>query len=242
MKRPSVRKPIHKLTIAVPVHNEVDRVEEALKQLLEVRFPVETEVLVIDDGSYDGTWELLNSLQLSENVRLLRQEKNRGKGAALRVALQEATGDVFVPFDADLEYDPRELPSLLIPLTEGKTEAVFGTRTFGAHTAYNFWYVVGNRLLCLVTNVLYNCYISDLETCFKMVRTEVLKELNLKSNSFDIEAEVTGKLLRAGYRPYEVPISYEARSREEGKKISLKDGFIAIWTVLRIRISPFKPR
>lgn len=227
---------IQKLTIAVPVYNEEKRVEEAIKQLLSVSFPIETEILVVDDGSRDRTWQVLQALDLPGGVRCLRHDKNRGKGAALRTALHEAAGDVFVPFDADLEYDPRELPNLLVPLIEGKTDAVFGTRTFGAHTAFNFWYVVGNRFLCLFTNILFNCYISDLETCYKMVRTGILRSLRLRSNSFDIEAEVTARLLRAGYRPYEVPISYEARSREEGKKISWQDGLIALWTILRIRV------
>jgi hypothetical protein len=227
---------VQKLTVAVPVYNEEERVEEGLKELLDVQFPIETEVIVVDDGSVDQTWEKLHRLDLPEHVRLIRQDRNRGKGAALRTALERASGDVFVPFDADLEYDPRELPALLRPIIEGKTDVVYGTRTFGAHTAYNFWYVVGNKLLCLWTNVLFNCYISDLETCYKMVRTDILRSLNLRADSFDIEPEVTAKLLRADHRPFEVPISYEARSREEGKKINWRDGMIAFWTVLRIRL------
>lgn len=229
--------PVQKLTIAVPAFNEAGRIQEALKELLDVSFPLETEILVVDDGSTDRTWQTLKSIGLPESVRLIRHERNQGKGAALRTALQAATGDAFVPFDADLEYDPSDLPRLLVPLVEGTTDVVFGTRTFGSHTAFNFWYVVGNKFLSLCANILFNSYISDLETCFKMVRTDVLRSLRLKGKSFDIEAEVTAKLLRDGYRPYEIPISYNARGREEGKKISWKDGVMALWTILRIRLT-----
>lgn len=226
---------VSKLTIAVPVYNERDRVQPALKELLSTQMPVDTEIIVVDDGSVDGTADLLGSLALPEQVRVIRHERNRGKGAALRTALEQATGDVFVPFDADLEYDPADLLGLLEPLIEGEADVVYGTRGFGSHTAFNFWYVVGNKFLNLWTNVLFNCYISDLETCYKMTRTEVLRSLDLRADGFDIEAEVTAKLLRAGHRPYEVPITYKARSREQGKKISWRDGVIALWTIAKIR-------
>lgn len=226
---------VKKLTIAVPVFNEGDRVEAALKELLGTSFPVDVEVIVVDDGSVDATWDVLTGLSLPETVRLVRHEKNRGKGAALRTALDEATGDVFVPFDADLEYDPKDLISVLQPFVDGEADVVFGTRAFGSHTSFNFWYVVGNKLLNLWANVLFNCYISDLETCYKMTRVDILRELGLRANGFDIEAEVTAKLLRAGHRPYEVPIRYKARSRAEGKKINWRDGVIALWTIVRIR-------
>jgi glycosyltransferase involved in cell wall biosynthesis len=227
---------VSRLTVAVAVYNERERVERALKDLLAVPFPVEVEVVVVDDGSTDGTWEHLRSLVLPEHVRAIRHQRNRGKGAALRTALAAATGDVFVPFDADLEYEEGDLRAVLQPIAEGRADAVFGTRAFGSHTAYNFWYVVGNKLLCLWTNVLFNCYISDLETCFKMVRTDVLRSLRLRADRFDIEPEVTAKLLRAGYRPYEIPITYAARTRAEGKKIGWRDGFLALWTVLKVRL------
>jgi glycosyltransferase involved in cell wall biosynthesis len=227
---------VNRLTIAVPVYNERLRVDGALKELLQTYFPVETEIIVVDDGSTDGTWETLQSLQLPDHVRLLRLPRNRGKGAALRTAIEAATGDVFVPFDADLEYEPADLVRLLQPLVEGKTDVVYGTRAFGSHTAFSFWYVLGNKLLNLWTNVLFDCYISDLETCFKMVRTDVLRSLGLVSEGFDIEPEVTAKILATGRRPYEVPISYQARSRAEGKKIRWQDGVRALWTVLKIRL------
>jgi glycosyltransferase involved in cell wall biosynthesis len=226
---------IQRLTIAVPVYNEAERVEPAIKQLLSTTFPVEIEVIVVDDGSRDGTWETLQSLAVPDSVRFVRHDRNRGKGAALRTALAEATGDAFVPFDADLEYDPNDLIACMRPMLDGETEVVYGTRAFGSHTSFNFWYVVGNKFLNLWANVLFNCYISDLETCFKLARTPILRGLALRANGFDIEAEITAKLLRAGYRPYEVPISYRARTRVEGKKINWRDGVIALWTIAKIR-------
>jgi glycosyltransferase involved in cell wall biosynthesis len=230
--------PIQKLTVAVPVYNESERIEAALKELLAISFPVELEVLVVDDGSTDGTEKVLAGLSLPSSVRVVRHDRNRGKGAALRTALAEATGDAFVPFDADLEYDPGDLVACLQPLIDGESEVVFGTRAFGSHTSFNFWYVIGNKLLNLWANVLFNCYISDLETCYKLGRTSLLRGLRLRANGFDIEAELTAKLLRAGHRPYEVPIKYKARTRTEGKKINWRDGVIALWTVFKIRVLP----
>lgn len=228
---------VHRLTIAVPVYNERERVGPALKELLSTSFPVEVEIVVVDDGSSDGTAETIASIALPDNVRLIRHEKNQGKGAALRTAMAAATGDVFVPFDADLEYQASDLVRCLEPMIAGEADLVYGTRAFGSHTSFNFWYVVGNKVLNLWANILFNCYISDLETCYKMARTEVLRGLDLQADGFDIEAEVTAKLLRAGHRPFEVPISYKARSREQGKKISWMDGIIALWTVAKIRFA-----
>jgi glycosyltransferase involved in cell wall biosynthesis len=228
---------VSKLTIAVPVYNERERVEAAMKELLSTTMPVETEVIVVDDGSSDGTWEQLVHMGLPDHVRLLRHDRNRGKGAALRTAIEAASGDAFVPFDADLEYNAADLQQLLRPLIAGESDVVYGTRAFGAHTAYSFWYVVGNRMLNTFANVLFDCYISDLETCFKMVRTDILRSLGLRADGFDIEAEVTAKLLRAGYRPYEIPINYKARSRAQGKKISWRDGVIALLVISRIRFA-----
>jgi dolichol-phosphate hexosyltransferase len=228
---------VQRLTIAVPVYNESERVGPALKELLSTSFPIEVEILIVDDGSADGTAETIAALPLPDNVRLIKHEHNRGKGAALRTALAAASGDVFVPFDADLEYQASDLVRCLEPLIAGEAELVYGTRAFGSHTSFNFWYVMGNKLLNLWANILFNCYISDLETCFKMTKTAILRGLDLRSSRFDIEAEVTAKLLRAGYRPFEVPIGYKARTREQGKKISWKDGIIALWTVARIRFA-----
>lgn len=227
---------IEKLTIAVPVFNERDRIQLAIKELLDTSFPVPIEVLVVDDGSTDGTAEFLDTLDVPDQVRVLRHERNRGKGAALRTALDAATGDAFVPFDADLEYRPADLLNVIRPLIDGEAEVVYGTRAFGSHSAFNFWYVVGNRLINTWLNILFNCYLSDLETCFKMVKTSLLRSLDLRSDGFEIEAEVTAKLLRAGHRPYEVPITYRARTRAEGKKINWRDGVLAIWTITRVRL------
>ena len=226
---------VSKLTIAVPVYNERARVARALKELQATPLPVEAEIIVVDDGSTDGTWEELAQLMLPESVRLIRHDRNRGKGAALRTALEAATGDVFVPFDADLEYDPADLAKCLQPLIHDDADVVYGTRTFGSHTSFSYIYVLGNKFLNTWANVLFNCYISDLETCYKMVRTPILRSLGLRANGFDIEAEVTAKLLRAKHRPYEVPISYKARSRAEGKKIAWQDGVIALWVIAKIR-------
>ncbi len=229
---------VSKLTIAVPVYNERHRVERALKELLAVQFPVETEVVIVDDGSSDGTADIIQSLELPSHVRLVRHRRNQGKGAALITALEAASGDVFVPFDADLEYDPHDLPRLLEPLIDdSEVSVVYGTRAFGSHTAFSFWYVLGNKMIVLWANVLFNSYISDLETCYKMVRTDLLRSLNLVSSSFAIEAEITGKLLKRGHRPFEVPISYRARSREQGKKIQWWDGVIALWTTAKARFA-----
>lgn len=228
---------IHRLSIAVPVYNERERVGPALKELLSTSFPVEVEIIIVDDGSVDGTADTIAGISLPESVKLIRHERNQGKGAALRTALAAASGDVFVPFDADLEYQASDLVRCLEPLIAGETELVYGTRAFGSHTSFNFWYVMGNKFLNLWANVLFNCYISDLETCFKMAKTPVLRSLDLQADGFDIEAEVTAKLLKAGHRPFEVPIGYKARSREQGKKISWRDGLIAMWTIARIRFT-----
>jgi glycosyltransferase involved in cell wall biosynthesis len=228
---------VHRLTIGVAVYNERERVGLALKELLSTSFPVEVEIVVVDDGSSDGTADTITSIALPDNVRLIRHERNRGKGAALRTALAAATGDVFVPFDADLEYQAADLVRCLEPIIAGETDLVYGTRAFGSHTSFNFWYVVGNKFLNLWANILFNCYISDLETCYKMARTQVLRGLDLRADGFDIEAELTAKLLRAGHRPFEVPIRYKARSREQGKKISWMDGIIALWTITKIRFA-----
>jgi glycosyltransferase involved in cell wall biosynthesis len=230
-----VKVPVSKLTIAVPVYNERERVSQALKELTSTPLPVETEIIVVDDGSTDGTWEQLAHTALPDHVRLIRHSQNRGKGAALRTALEQATGDVFVPFDADLEYDPSDLAGCLVPLIRNDADVVYGTRAFGSHTAFSFWFVIGNKLVALWTNVLFNVFLSDIETCYKMVRTDILRTLDLRSDDFDIEAEITAKLLRAKHKPFEMPINYKARTRAQGKKIEWKHGVKALWVIARIR-------
>jgi glycosyltransferase involved in cell wall biosynthesis len=163
-------------------------------------------------------------------------EHNQGKGAAIKTAVNQATGEYMVILDADLEYDPQDIPRLLTPILDGRANVVYGNRTFGGHSSFSFWYVMGNKGVTTAANVLFNCYIGDLETCFKLMPLELYRSLGVKSKGFGMEAEVTGKLLRNGYRPYELPISYRARTREEGKKITWRDGVEALWILARERV------
>ena len=223
-----------KLSILIPVYNEVATLVDALRCVLAVDYPCEVEVVVVEDGSTDGTRALLEALSEPRLV-IHFHDRNRGKGAAIRTAARLATGTHLIICDADLEYQPEEIPLLLHPVLLGEVEVVYGTRTFGSHTAYSFWYVMGNKAVTMFANVVFNSWISDLETCFKLMPLALYRELNVRSNGFGMEAEVTGKLLRRGFRPYEVPISYTARSREQGKKLTWKDGVEALWILLRVR-------
>ena len=192
---------------------------------------------MVDDGSTDGTRDLYRSLGDSR-VSVHMHERNRGKGAAIRTAAAAASGDYVIMCDADLEYAPAAIPSLLTHVLAGDAEVVYGTRTFGSHNAYSYTYVLGNKGVTTFANVLFNCYISDLETCFKLMPTGLYRDLNIRETGFGMEAEVTGKLLRRGIRPYEVPISYKARSREAGKKLTWRDGVEALWILFRERFTP----
>ncbi len=223
-----------KLSILMPVFNEEVRVAAAVKQALDVDYPCEVELVIVDDGSRDQTAAVLDQLD-DARVRVIRHPHNLGKGAAIRTAADGATGDYVVILDADLEYDPQDIPKLLEPVLDGRATVVYGDRSFGSHSAYSFWYVVGNKGVTLAANVLYNCYIGDLETCFKLMPAELFRSLDVRSRGFGMEAEVTGKLLRRGVRPYEVPISYTARTRDEGKKITWRDGVEALWILMRER-------
>ncbi len=223
-----------KLSILMPVYNEESRISHALKQALAVSYQCPIEMVVVNDGSTDGTAAALGAVS-DERVRVVHHERNRGKGAAIRTAAEQATGDFLVILDADLEYDPEDIPKLLAPVIDGRAEVVFGSRSFGSHSAFSFWYVMGNKAVTLAANVLFNSYISDVETCFKMMPAQMYRGLAIRSHGFGMEAEVTGKLLRRGIRPYEVPISYHARSREEGKKITAWDGVEALWILTRER-------
>ncbi len=224
-----------KLSVLMPVYNEVATLSAAVKRVLDVPYPCETELVIVDDGSTDGTRELYPSLA-DPRVQIHLQPVNRGKGAAIRTAAEKATGDYMIICDADLEYAPEEIPGLLQPVLRGDAKVVYGTRTFGSHNAYSFWYVMGNKGVTTAANLLYNSYISDLETCFKLMPTGMYRELDVRAAGFGMEAEVTGKLLRRGIRPFEVPISYKARSREEGKKLTWKDGVEALWILARLRV------
>ncbi len=225
-----------KLSILVPVYDEQATVDEALKRVLGTTFPCEVEVVVVDDASTDATPHILAGLD-DPRLHTIRHEHNRGKGAAIRTAAAAATGDFVIPFDADLEYVPEEIPRLLAPVIAGEAEVVYGSRGFGSHSAYSFWYVMGNKGVTTVANVLFNAYISDLETCYKLMPLRLYRDLAVQSDGFGMEAEITGKLLRRGVRPMEVPISYKARSREEGKKITWRDGVEAVWILARTRLS-----
>jgi glycosyltransferase involved in cell wall biosynthesis len=224
-----------KLSILMPVYNEEVRVADAVKQALDVDYPTETELVIVDDGSRDRTAEILNGLH-DERLRVVLHPRNKGKGAAIRTAVEHATGDYMVILDADLEYDPQDIPRLLEPVLAGHATVVYGNRTFGSHSSFSFWYVMGNKAVTTAANMLYNCYLGDLETCFKLMPVELYRSLQIKSAGFGMEAEVTGKLLRNQHRPYEVPISYRARTREEGKKITWKDGVEALWILSRERV------
>jgi glycosyltransferase involved in cell wall biosynthesis len=230
---PPWRTPV-KLSILMPVYNEEERIADALKQALAVDYPCEIELVVVDDGSRDGTGEVLGRMD-DARLRVVTHPRNAGKGAAIKTAADHAEGEYMVILDADLEYDPQDIPRLLEPVLDGRSTVVFGNRTFGSHSAYSFWYVMGNKGVTMAANVLFNSYIGDLETCFKLMPLELYRSLQVRSRGFGMEAEVTGKLLRQRIRPYEVPISYRARGREEGKKITWKDGVEALWILARER-------
>lgn len=224
------------LTIVMPVYNERETLRTALDRLLAVTMPLEAEILVVDDGSTDGCLETIDDLAESGRIRLLRQRQNQGKGAALRRGIAEASGSLLTILDADLEYDPCDFPNLLRPILDGDARVVYGARSYGGHAAYSFWFVLGNKGLAVWASFLFDAWLTDIETCLKVAPTDLWRRVDLKSSGFGIEAEVTGKLLSMKERIFEVPISYRARGREEGKKIQWTDGVAALWILLRIRL------
>ncbi|HEV7655113.1 MAG TPA: glycosyltransferase family 2 protein [Mycobacteriales bacterium] len=223
-----------KLSILMPVYNEVETVEIVVKRVLDVPYPCDVELVIVDDGSTDGTPAGLARVD-DPRVSVHTHPANRGKGAAIRTAAALATGTHVVMCDADLEYSPEDLPALLRPVLDGDTEVVYGTRSFTSHTAYSFWFVLGNKGVTFIANALFDSWISDLETCFKLMPLALYRSLDVRSAGFGMEAEITGKLLKQGVRPYEVPISYRARSRADGKKLTWRDGVEAVWILGRIR-------
>ncbi len=222
----------------MPVFNERDTVEEAIHDALSATLPVEKrEVIVVDDGSTDGTRELLESTSWPAEVKVVHHRKNQGKGAAVRTALAHSTCEWAAIFDADLEYRATDLAPLLEPLIVGEATVVFGTRAWTSQSSFSFWYVMGNKTVTLVTNVLFNCWISDVMTCFKAMRTDLFRSLDLRERGFAIEPEITARVLRAGERIHEVPIGYRARSREAGKKLTGVDGLRVLRTLVRCRLT-----
>jgi dolichol-phosphate hexosyltransferase len=223
------------LSVMMPVFNEERTLEVILGHVLE---QAEVgEVIAVDDGSTDRSWEILSRVAAGDKrVRAFRQELNQGKGAALRRAISELRMPFALVQDADLEYDPRDYPVLLQPLLEGRADLVYGVRGFAGQTAFSFWFVMGNKAVTLATNLLFDCYISDMESGFKVLRSDLWRRLNLHGNRFDIEPDITARALRLGYHIHEVPIRYYARSREEGKKLTWLDGVRALGTLVQLRL------
>jgi glycosyltransferase involved in cell wall biosynthesis len=223
------------LSVVMPAYNERDTIEEIISRVLAV--PVRLELIVVDDASTDGTRDILQELARTQPITILLQPQNRGKGAALRAGFAAVHGDIVVIQDADLEYSPEEYPSLIELICAGRADVVYGSRFIGRHRAFLFTHYLGNRLLTGLTNVLYNTMLTDMETCFKAMRVDVLRSMTLRSDRFGIEPELTAKIFKRGYRVYEVPITYDGRGYEEGKKITWKDGVVAVWTLLKYRFT-----
>lgn len=228
---------MRKLSIIVPVFNEVATIQEILRQVRSVEIPLEKELIVVDDYSTDGTREILADENEHPDTRVLLHNQNRGKGAAVRTGLREITGDIVLIQDADLEYDPRDYPRLLRPILEGRSKVVYGSRFLGEHKAMYFWHSVGNKLLTLTTNVLFDTTLTDMETCYKVFTADIARSLKLNSDRWGVDPEITAKILRTGNRIYEVPIAYNGREFWEGKKISWRDGFTVLATLIRYRIT-----
>jgi glycosyltransferase involved in cell wall biosynthesis len=229
------------LSILMPVYNERERVERAIAEVLDTPLPTDFELIVVDDGSTDGTREILRSGSWDGRVRLLEHPENRGKGAAVQTGLAQAQGEYSAIFDADLEYDPTDLGLLMPPLLDGRTNACFGVRAFDGYTSHSFLYVLGNKGVTFACNVLFNVYLHDIMTCHKMIRTDLFRSLALRSPGFAIEPEITARLVQRGERIFEVPVHYRARATEEGKKLTAVDGFRVLATLMRCRLTPPPP-
>jgi glycosyltransferase involved in cell wall biosynthesis len=224
-----------KVSIVIPVYNEIDTIEEIIARVDKVA--IKKEIIVIDDLSIDGTRERLKKIIADkENVKVIYHSRNRGKGAALRTGFESVTGDIVIIQDADLEYNPNEYPKLLEPISDGRADVVYGSRFIGGpHRVLFFWHYVGNKLLTLISNALTNLNLTDMETCYKVFKSQILKDINLKSNRFGFEPEFTAKVSKMRLRIYEVPISYSGRTYSEGKKITWKDGIVALCLIFWYR-------
>lgn len=223
-----------KLSVIIPCYNERETIAEIVTRVRAVERA--SEIVIVDDGSDDGSREILQSLDGRPPVRVIFHDRNQGKGAAIHSGIAQASGDIILIQDADLEYDPRDIPALLRPIEEGRSAVVYGSRFLGGpRKAMMFWHMVANQLLTLFTNILYDTILSDMETGYKAFRADVLKNVPLKAKRFDFEPEVTAKILKRRYRIYEVPISFDPREYSQGKKIGLKDAFTAVWTLLKYR-------
>lgn len=226
------------LSIMIPVYNELATVTSAIERVLGATYPVEEiELVIVDDGSTDGTAEILGELAAADaRINLLTHERNAGKGEAVKTAIRGATGTYAAIMDADLEYEPSDIGKLLEPVLAGEAEVVFGSRGFESHSSFSFWYVMGNKGVTLIANLLFNCYLGDIMTCHKLMPTAIWRELDLQCTGFDIEPEITGKVLSHGHRIYEVPVRYRARGRAEGKKLTAVDGLRVIRTLAECRL------
>jgi glycosyltransferase involved in cell wall biosynthesis len=224
------------LGVIIPAFNEERTVGQVLQRVL--LQPCVRQVVIVDDCSTDGTFQVAQTYADDPRVECVRHASNQGKGAAIRTGLSRLSAPVVIIQDADLEYDPMEYERIIGPIREGRADVVYGVRGFASHTAYSYWFVLGNRLVTTLTNVLFNCYIQDMETGFKAMRSDLMRRLKLSGRRFDIEPEITGRVLRLGYRIHEVPITYYARGRDEGKKLTWVDGVKALGTLVRIRITP----
>ena len=221
------------LSVIIPVYNEEKTLEKIVERVQAV--PVEKEIIMVDDGSVDRSREILKELSARDNIKVFLHKKNRGKGAALSTGLKHVNGDFVVFQDADLEYHPEEYPRLMEPIIKGDADVVYGSRFKGSGRAFLFWHKMGNIFLNFITNLLYNSTLTDMETCYKMFRRDVIEGLNIESNRFNVEPEITAKILKRGVRVFEVPITYSGRDFSEGKKITWRDGFSALWTLLKFR-------
>jgi glycosyltransferase involved in cell wall biosynthesis len=222
------------LSVVMPVYNERTTIDEIIRRVVAV--PIRKELIVVDDGSTDGTGEILDTLKQELSFTLLRQT-NAGKGAALRRGFAAVTGDLVVIQDADLEYSPEEFPELIELICQGKADVVYGSRFLGRHRVFLFTHYLGNRVVTLATNLLYNTMLTDMETCYKVMRVEVLRSMTLESNGFGIEPELTAKIFKRGFRVYEIPITYAGRGYNEGKKITWTAGLVALWVLLKYRFT-----